>query len=44
MYKDIAELASGVLGEATEQRGIDPVNLAKLYKSNPHLHTGIDFE
>jgi hypothetical protein len=44
MYKDIAALASAVMAMAGSQSPLNPVNLAKLYRNNPHLHSDIAFE
>lgn len=44
LYTVIADLATAVISITGEQTDIDPDNLAKLYRNNPHLRSGIRFD
>lgn len=44
MYAEIADLASALIAMAGSQSSIDPANLARLYRDNPHLRSGIAFD
>lgn len=43
MYAEIADLASALIAMAGSQSSIDPANLGRLYRDNPHLRSGIAF-